>query len=934
MPIPRGLNDELQHPCVICKVGCHGAGMGCCRLVDEVASTLDPSLLKRDSISLPTVASSNVVCLGCCEKYRPGRPKEDAGPEAAQPADGGTDVIDLASGDDEDEDDLEELMSFFGSGKSEDHVNIPTAAVEKVLAKERSRGRMTILGRLLSGLDTSGSTVSMPPETASKLINELGGKMPAFKSNAKSSSVTKQTTERSSGTRTKKRKRGGATLTTGALGSWLASVEGNTEKLVERQMAAGINAHEQVLRQKKEEQMKVMEEYVDMTTTPLVRSECAAVLHGIIVAVEVRSELNTGVVVDLTAGEHTNRAARARKECDEAMRTAIGRNSSRVKVALRGTARRVVTMNEKAATAYLCLHPKIYGTLDLTNRIVKAAAAIGVTSSAVSKWVSLNNQKCYENALIWVSMVEGMTWKDVAKQFSADWANQWSIEPEEKVPPSQLQPYKIHIAKAQTTIDGSHAPTVLSKYSSGTTASSRKSAARLDASANTIVVKAKAKQRDRKDKGKGRKFQAQEEFVVKTVRDRWNSGDPIGKLGIKLELSLRDDCKEGFQDPLRPQDSFYASYFDPNKPSADSGLINWLSRVLDRHNWSIRANSIGQTVPDNWRPLSEANAADLRTLFKEKEVEVMLNMDQTFVNFYIEETHVIAPKGTKRVGGKISAEVKKGFTLMVIVNMLTSEIDAPFLVYDGTKMKDAKYPERTLAYKYKNWRGSASGRTAHMAFQKKHWFDVDITIECLDFVLDVLYPGKKVGISMDHAPAHMAAEVIEYIERRTDEGRLVMGFIDGGLTSILQVCDLAANKQLKAIIKKLYHQWRAEYVRAERAKTPDEPLRRVKLKMNIEKMTEITEAAVKEFNRLERKDNRRSIAKTFKSAGQDPWDHCEEAFKEHLDALEKLPMYKMMEARIEARTGVVLGDASDPVEIDDEADDERERDGATVAATT
>ena len=49
------------------------------------------------------------------------------------------------------------------------------------------------------------------------------------------------------------------------------------------------------------------------------------------------------------------------------------------------------------------------------------------------------------------------------------------------------------------------------------------------------------------------------------------------------------------------------------------------------------------------------------------------------------------------------------------------------------------------------------------------------------------------------APAHHSGHVSEYIDNRTKEGRLVLGFINGGLTSALQVCDLVINKEFKAL---------------------------------------------------------------------------------------------------------------------------------------
>ena len=69
-----------------------------------------------------------------------------------------------------------------------------------------------------------------------------------------------------------------------------------------------------------------------------------------------------------------------------------------------------------------------------------------------------------------------------------------------------------------------------------------------------------------------------------------------------------------------------------------------------------------------------------------------------------------------------------------------------------------------MAYKYRNWHKSAPNRTGRLAFQKKHWFDKDITVEYLDWLLDVVHPGKKVGLTLDAAPCHRDHLVAEYIK--------------------------------------------------------------------------------------------------------------------------------------------------------------------------
>ena len=97
------------------------------------------------------------------------------------------------------------------------------------------------------------------------------------------------------------------------------------------------------------------------------------------------------------------------------------------------------------------------------------------------------------------------------------------------------------------------------------------------------------------------------------------------------------------------------------------------------------------------------------------------------------------PQNKKRFGVRVKSDVKAGFTAMVTVNLGTSYMDAPFVVYNGTKLKDAKKPKYTLAYTYMHWRDLSIGRSGHMDFQRKHWFDDDITIEYLEFLLDVVH---------------------------------------------------------------------------------------------------------------------------------------------------------------------------------------------------
>ena len=69
----------------------------------------------------------------------------------------------------------------------------------------------------------------------------------------------------------------------------------------------------------------------------------------------------------------------------------------------------------------------------------------------------------------------------------------------------------------------------------------------------------------------------------------------------------------------------------------------------------------------------------------------------------------------------------------------------------------------------------------------------------LDWV-KACFPGEKVGLSWDAASAHLAT----YVVLHAKELSITLGNIPAGLTSILQICDLIANKPIKGGFKRKY----------------------------------------------------------------------------------------------------------------------------------
>jgi hypothetical protein len=203
-------------------------------------------------------------------------------------------------------------------------------------------------------------------------------------------------------------------------------------------------------------------------------------------------------------------------------------------------------------------------------------------------------------------------------------------------------------------------------------------------------------------------------------------------------------------------------------------------------------------------------------------------------------------------------------------------------------------PERASAYslvEYRNWKHEGAGRTATITFHHKHWFDRHISIQYLEYLLEE-YPRGKIGLIWDAFSAHDDPLVKAWLEEHKD--RIVAVGITGGLTSVLQVCDLTCNKDLKAFIRNGYYSWRTTFIKAAKEKLKQEGKSEhdawLTIKIGIAEMTNIVEAAVKEYNEKQRASE--SIRLTFRKVNQDPWKDCKSEFKAHLDSLQEDAMYR------------------------------------------
>ena len=131
--------------------------------------------------------------------------------------------------------------------------------------------------------------------------------------------------------------------------------------------------------------------------------------------------------------------------------------------------------------------------------------------------------------------------------------------------------------------------------------------------------------------------------------------------------------------------------------------------MLKKNGWTLRKKTVSQKIPNNWVEIARADSARICELMKVAGVEVLINSDEMFVQFYPADDRVVAPKGAHRVGSNIEEDTKVGCTLMVGMECFSSTLLDPFVVmvakHEGTLMK--------------NW--SSYAGPAKVVFQPNHW---------------------------------------------------------------------------------------------------------------------------------------------------------------------------------------------------------------------
>jgi hypothetical protein len=98
---------------------------------------------------------------------------------------------------------------------------------------------------------------------------------------------------------------------------------------------------------------------------------------------------------------------------------------------------------------------------------------------------------------------------------------------------------------------------------------------------------------------------------------------------------------------------------------------------------------------------------------------------------------------------------------MVGVELNFNNMIHSFIVLKGTKKLAVVELHRTNWWKYRNWWTEDSDHNSKVTIHHKYCFNEDITIEYLEFEME-LYPNKKVGLIWDAATQHNTRKVLSF----------------------------------------------------------------------------------------------------------------------------------------------------------------------------
>jgi len=181
----------------------------------------------------------------------------------------------------------------------------------------------------------------------------------------------------------------------------------------------------------------------------------------------------------------------------------------------------------------------------------------------------------------------------------------------------------------------------------------------------------------------------------------------------------------------------------------------------------------------------------------------------------------------------------------------------------------------------KKWSGYTKST---VLFTSNHWQTSRTAIIYLGYLRKIYSTKRCIGLVWDKASSHISQEVRDWLEEtnKTQLPRIVVDFVDAGLTSIYQPPDVSINKPLKQHVRKRY-----EKLVAMLAFSPGS-----KITVSRKQLVDIVEESYRDINRENFKNP--YIRDSFELCGLNPWTDDVSKFREHLASLSENSIYKAL----------------------------------------
>lgn len=240
---------------------------------------------------------------------------------------------------------------------------------------------------------------------------------------------------------------------------------------------------------------------------------------------------------------------------------------------------------------------------------------------------------------------------------------------------------------------------------------------------------------------------------------------------------------------------------------SDTFLREWLHNTMG---WSERkATRAAQKLPDNWEDVCEKAIIRMAYLMKEEDIPATLyvNTDQTQI-IYVQGSNLTWTKrGAKQVA-TIGEDKKRAFTAVISVSC-SGKLLPLQLIYQGATSKLCPRPTAT------NYDQCIShGFRFECSKTDTYWSTQESMQSLVDNIIAPYFEAEKRALGLpssqktiwqiDVWSVHRAEKFRSWM--KTYHPSIILQYVPGGCTGILQPCDVGIQRVFKHALKCSYHE--------------------------------------------------------------------------------------------------------------------------------